>query len=270
MRQHITEYNIVTENADSVGALPSINSPLDINLEDMRMISSDDHIYFSWLNSMGMDNAWLVFDKTTGCLITPATPLPKLYDCGAITTDNNNLYLSGTDATDNQKKIWKITGTVATPLCILNGGVTAMTVKEQALYFTGTFEYVTPTGGTLQNLGKDIKFDGINFSAWSKAPENIDFMDLIATPDNEMVASTNWALYSTKASMTGIPEPITAPVIYPNPATNFIHVTGRTPVTITNLIGEKLYESDAAGIIDVSNFPNGVYSLNGKQFLIQR
>jgi hypothetical protein len=100
MRQHITEYNIVTENADSVGALPSINSPLDINLEDMRMISSDDHIYFSWLNSMGMDNAWLVFDKTTGCLITPATPLPKLYDCGAITTDNNNLYLSGTDATD--------------------------------------------------------------------------------------------------------------------------------------------------------------------------
>lgn len=61
--------------------------------------------------------------------------------------------------------------------------------------------------------------------------------------------------------------------IYPNPASNEIHVANiprRTSITITNLLGQALFQATSESeslTIDVSALPNGFYFLNRHKFI---
>jgi hypothetical protein len=49
--------------------------------------------------------------------------------------------------------------------------------------------------------------------------------------------------------------------VYPNPTSDYLVVTSpkRTPIVITNQVGQRVYEDFAPVTINTTNFSNGIY-----------
>lgn len=268
--QYIARYNAQNETLDSVnGYLPS---PLD----ESQIVTTSTTAYITWMNTNGTGSGLYALDKQTFTLtaiLNPATNKGQ-----ALIANGNDVYFAGIDVNNNERRVWKIepSGTTTELFTLLGGGpaISGLSVHNGNLYFVGYFSG-TSTSQNVQNTGVHNLTTGVT-SFWQATNDNIPLIDLIATADGNLLASTGYALYSTAQITTSIADPAaTTTLIFPNPVSTLLHVTtdAWTPLVITNMNGQKLFESGKTNnhttIIDVSNYPSGIYILNGKRFLIQ-
>lgn len=265
--QYIANYNTQSEMLDS------INGHLPFPLNESQVAATSTTVYITWMNTTGMGSGLYALNKGTLCLTAVSNPATNMGN--ALTVNGDHVYFSGIDVNNNERRVWKIeSNNTVTELFTLLGGapaISGMTVYNGNLYFTGYF-----TGTSISQTVKDAGIYSLTtgtITDWYTTDDNVPLVDIV-TADGNLLASTGYALYSSAQLNTGIPEPSTTTAIFPNPVSTLLHVTTdeRTPLVITSLNGQKLFEGKAqqtTTIIDISNFPNGVYSLNGKQFLIQ-
>lgn len=250
---------------DTIGlgeGLPSFPQNLDWKVNTATIGST---VYFNWLDGQLMGRG--VWQYENGVL-SPVPGAPNLSYATAITTMGSTLYLEGEDASVNHR-VFTMTNCVwdANPLLTLNGGTASMAMYSNKLYISGSFSQIN-----FNPTSNNIIWDNGSYTSFS-VENGSSIADMVFFPNGIGFGYMGINIFTTLAQPTSISDPtITAPIIiYPNPATNFIRVAGRTPVTITNLVGEKVYEGESeGGIIDVSNYPAGMYIANGTtKFLIQ-
>ena len=95
------------------------------------------------------------------------------------------------------------------------------------------------------------------------------FVDLGLTPDGRLSESNSPAL-GADFTHPLLANPIVIGVedqnevslnVYPNPTSDYLVVTSpkRTPIVITNQVGQRVYEDFAPVTINTTNFSNGIY-----------
>lgn len=267
--QYIANYNTQSEMLDS------INGHLPFPLSESQVVTTSTTAYITWMNTTGMGSGLYALNKGTLCLTAVSNPATNMGN--ALTVNEDNVYFSGIDVNNNERRVWKIesNNTVTELFTLLGGGpaISGMTVYNGNLYFTGYF-----TGTSISQTVNDAGIYSLTAGTvtdWYTMDDNVPLLD-ITTANGNLLASAGWALYTSAQLTTGIPESstTTALKIYPNPASAFITVTTseRTPLVFTNSIGQKLFETTAekgTHYIDVTNFQNGTCFLNGKPFLVR-
>jgi len=128
---------------------------------------------------------------------------------------------------------------------------------------------------TKNNIIADIAPKGYKFSKWSGDTEFIQdiFSDttIVIMPEKNISVKAEYILITSVEEITN-----TKIILYPNPVTDFINITGIDgKMTIYNILGAIVWEDNVISgqIINLSNLQNGVYLLiinNYKQQLIKQ
>lgn len=136
---------------------------------------------------------------------------------------------------------------------------------------TSTTYYVTHTSYNLATGIPSVSFDTLQYVAW-RQPGN-HFVLLSIGIDHSVPESVVYTIPQASAGVEEINDKKSDFVIYPVPASEFIHVKNlqtdwsNTTVTLINLAGKKLWHSAGTNIvldeitIPLSNIGNGIYLL---------
>ncbi len=266
-------YNPTTKTVDTCGLDMGLPLPLQ-GMDDQRIkwVHFGDATYFTWFDTyfegygfMKYENGrlWKVADM-------PGSPQFTLTSVVEVDTTTNTLFVQGltTNTTEKMFKfnngLWETVFTFTD-----NGAASEMKLYNNNLYISGNFSAIDyqPTSNNI------VVYPNGQRSSFS-TPSTTPLGHLAFFPTGEAVGACGLVLFTT-ITTTGITDPATlTTALFPNPANDFITVTTseRTPIVITNSLGQKLIETQAEkgnNTINISTLPSGTFNLNGKTLSIQ-
>ena len=157
----------------------------------------------------------------------------------------------------------------------IEGTSTQVNVQTGNLVFAHNILADLPIGSNCVSGTEDFynTFFGVNYNDSLTTIEQIDWVDLFVdlglTPDGRLSESNSPAL-GADFTHPLLANPIVIGVedqnevslnVYPNPTSDYLVVTSpkRTPIVITNQVGQRVYEDFAPVTINTTNFSNGIY-----------
>ena len=157
----------------------------------------------------------------------------------------------------------------------IEGTSTQVNVQTGNLVFAHNILADLPVGSNCVSGTEDFynTFFGVNYNDSLTTIEQIDwvnlFVDLGLTPDGRLSESNSPALGAdfthpllSNPIIIGVEnEKEVSLYVYPNPTSDYLVVTSpkRTPIVITNQVGQRVYEDFAPVTINTTNFSNGIY-----------
>lgn len=163
---------------------------------------------------------------------------------------------------------------VSTSFVMINGAVT-IEAKYADAYLINVVDGAAPFDafeGETVTIVADHK-EGKEFEKWETTTAGLTFADAMQPKTTFVMPASDvniTAVYKTTSAIDGVPDPISStPVIYPNPAVDFIRLADaeNTPYKIYNIVGNVVLSGKTNGeSISVSELLKGVYlfEANGK------